>query len=57
MKVPEMGQEADPMKRGQEKNLRMKERRVLVKAFAEEYQRAGRKKKGEISNRFVAATG
>lgn len=35
----------------------MKERRVLVKAFAGEYRRATKKEKGEILDRFVVATG
>jgi hypothetical protein len=35
------------MKQGLEKALNMKERRVLVKAFARQYQR-GRKKEGFV---------
>lgn len=45
------------MKRGLEKALTMKERRVLVKAFAKAYQRGGKKEKGEILDGFVEQTG
>lgn len=45
------------MKRGLEKALNMKERRVLVKAFARQYQRGRKKEKGEILDGFVEQTG
>lgn len=45
------------MKRGLEKALTMRERRVLVKAFAKAYQRGSKKEKGEILNGFVEQTG
>jgi len=35
----------------------MRERRVLVKAFAKGYRKAGKKEKGQILDRFVEATG
>ena len=45
------------MKRGLEKALNMKERRVLVKAFAKAYQGGSKKEKGEILEGFVEQTG
>jgi len=45
------------MKRGLEKALNMKERRVLVKAFARPYQKGSKKEKGEILDGFVEQTG
>ena len=45
------------MKRGPEKALTMRERRVLVKAFARPYQRGSKKEKGEILDGFVEQTG
>ena len=38
------------------KKLQMKERRVLVKAFAAQYRQASKKEKGVILDRFVEAT-
>lgn len=37
--------------------LRMKERQVVTKALALQYQRGGKKERGEILDRFVEATG
>ncbi len=37
--------------------LRMKERRVVTKALALQYQRGGKKARGEILDRFVEMTG
>jgi hypothetical protein len=45
------------MKRGPRKQLNMAERRVLVKAFAGEYRRAGKKQKGTILDQLEEATG
>lgn len=45
------------MKRGPSKRLTMLERRVLVEAFAKEYQRGRKKDKGAILDGFVEATG
>jgi hypothetical protein len=45
------------MKKGSEKRLNMRERRVLVKAFAADYRKACKKEKGELLHRFVHATG
>ncbi|MDA2931177.1 hypothetical protein MYX84_14740 [Acidobacteria bacterium AH-259-O06] len=45
------------MKRSGEKRLDMRERRVLVKAFAGEYRKGGKKEKGAILERFVKASG
>ena len=45
------------MKRGPSKRLTMLERRVLVKAFAKEYQRGRKKDKGAILDGFMEATG
>ena len=38
------------------KKLQMRERRVLVKAFAAQYRRATKQEKGEILERFVEAS-
>lgn len=43
--------------RGREKKLNVRERKVMVKAFSKEYQKARKKEKGEILDRFVKATG
>lgn len=45
------------MKRSGRKRLAMKERRVLVKVFAVEYRKAGKKEKGAILQRFVEIYG